>query len=94
MKTLSTIPPIYFAFMSLPFFHVSVAMKTISQGNFISQLFIILLTQLPTACMSFPVGRKISLKECVFVNSALKIHCHVVKNTLLYWFFGDFGQWV
>jgi len=24
-----------------------------------------------------------NLKECVFVNSALKIRCHIVKNTLL-----------
>jgi len=24
-----------------------------------------------------------SLKECVFVNSALNIHCHIVKNTFL-----------
>jgi len=33
-----------------------------------------------------PVGKiaKNSLKECVFfVNSALKIQCHIVKNTLL-----------
>jgi len=26
---------------------------------------------------------KNSLKECVFLNTALKIQCHVVKNTLL-----------
>jgi len=25
---------------------------------------------------------RISLKECVFVNSALEIQCHIVKNTL------------
>jgi len=35
----------------------------------------------------FPVGKivKISLKECDFVHSALKIQCHIVKihNTLL-----------
>jgi len=34
---------------------------------------------------TFPVGKiikKNSLKECVFVSSALKIQCHVVKNTL------------
>jgi len=32
-----------------------------------------------------PVGKmaKNSLKEWVFVNSALKIQCHIVKNTLL-----------
>jgi len=30
-----------------------------------------------------PVGKiaKNSLKECVYVNSALKLQCHVVKNT-------------
>jgi len=27
--------------------------------------------------------KKNSLKECVFVNSAPKVQCHVVKNTLL-----------
>jgi len=27
--------------------------------------------------------KKNSLKECVFVNSALNIQCHVVENTLL-----------
>jgi len=35
---------------------------------------------------AFPVGKiakKSSLKECVFINSAFKIQCHVVKNTLL-----------
>jgi len=33
----------------------------------------------------FPSGknRQKKKKECVFVNSALKMHCHVVKNTLL-----------
>jgi len=34
----------------------------------------------------FPVGKiakKSSLNECVFVNSALKIQRHIVKNTLL-----------
>jgi len=32
-----------------------------------------------------PVGKitKKSLKECVFVNTALKLQCHIVKNTLL-----------
>jgi len=36
-----------------------------------------------------------SLKECVFVNLALKIQCHVVKNTLQQdYFFGDFAHWV
>jgi len=29
------------------------------------------------------IAEKSSLKECVFVNWALKIQCHVVKNTLL-----------
>jgi len=28
-------------------------------------------------------GQKISLKECVYINSALKIQCIIVKNTLL-----------
>jgi len=35
----------------------------------------------------FPVGKnrqKNNLKACVFVNSALKIHCHIGKNTLLH----------
>jgi len=27
--------------------------------------------------------QKSSLKKCVFVNSALNIQCHVIKNTLL-----------
>jgi len=27
--------------------------------------------------------KKNSLKECVFINSALKIQCRVAKNTLL-----------
>jgi len=31
------------------------------------------------------------LKECVFVNSALKTQCHFVKNTDC--FFGDFAHW-
>jgi len=30
-----------------------------------------------------PENLSYSLKECIFVNSALKIQCHVVKNTLL-----------
>jgi len=29
------------------------------------------------------IDKKNSVKECVFVNSALKIQCHVVNNTLL-----------
>jgi len=34
------------------------------------------------------------LKECVFVDSVLKIQCHVVKNTLLQTvFFGNFAHW-
>jgi len=35
------------------------------------------------------------LKKCVFVNSSLKILCHVVKNALLQiaCFFGDFAHW-
>jgi len=48
------------------------------------------------------------VKECVFVNSVLKIQCHVVKNTLIQTaftadihidihgidcFFGDFAHW-
>jgi len=37
--------------------------------------------------------QKNSLKKCVFVNSALKIQFHVLKNTLLYCFFGDFVHW-
>jgi len=35
---------------------------------------------------SLPSGQnyqKNSLKECVLVNSALKIQCHIVKNTLI-----------
>jgi len=35
---------------------------------------------------TFPVSKitkKKSLKECVFINSRLKIQCHIVKNTLL-----------
>jgi len=34
----------------------------------------------------FPSGQnrqKDSLKECVFVNSALNLQCRIVKNTLL-----------
>jgi len=32
--------------------------------------------------------------ECVFVNSALKLQCHIVENTLLQTgFFGDFAYW-
>jgi len=44
-----------------------------------------------------PVGKiakKNSQKECIFVNSALKIQCHIVKSTLLQTaFFGDFAHW-
>jgi len=29
------------------------------------------------------LAKKGSLKECVFVNSALKTQCHIVKITLL-----------
>jgi len=29
------------------------------------------------------VSLKDNLKECVYVNSSLKIQCHIVKNTLL-----------
>jgi len=29
------------------------------------------------------IAKKYNLKECVFVNSALKMKCHIVKNTLL-----------
>jgi len=47
---------------------------------------------------AYPVGKtakKNSLKECVVVNSALNIQCHVVKNVLLQTaFFGDFAHWV
>jgi len=32
--------------------------------------------------------------ECVYVNLALKIQCHIVKNTFLHSFFGDFAHWV
>jgi len=35
---------------------------------------------------------KKSLKERIFVNSALKMQCHVVKNTDC--IFGDFAHWV
>jgi len=33
-----------------------------------------------------PLGKiaKIQSKECVFVNSAFKLQCHIVKNTLLH----------
>jgi len=43
-----------------------------------------------------PNCQKYSLKECVFVNLALKLQCHIVrKNTLLQTaFFGDFAHWV
>jgi len=34
---------------------------------------------------------KIKQSEGVFVNSALKIQCYVVKNTE--YFFGDFAHW-
>jgi len=41
---------------------------------------------LNSSVKSIPVGKntkkKNSLKECAFVNSALKIQCHVVKNTV------------
>jgi len=37
-------------------------------------------------------------RSAFFVNSALKLHYHIVKNTLLYtptdYFFGDFAHWV
>jgi len=54
------------------------------------------------ATRSIPSGQncqKNSLKECVFVNLALKIKCHIVKNTLIQTafsaiFFGDFAHWV
>jgi len=40
------------------------------------------------------IAKKNSLKECVSVNSALKIQCHIVKNALLQTdFFGDFADW-
>jgi len=29
------------------------------------------------------IAKKNSLKECSFVNSALKIQCHIVKSTIL-----------
>jgi len=36
--------------------------------------------------ITYPVGKiaKKSLKGCVFVNSALKIQCRIVKNTLIH----------
>jgi len=37
------------------------------------------------------IAKKNSLKECVFVNSELKIQCYVVKNTLLQT--ADFAHW-
>jgi len=37
---------------------------------------------------------KNSLKECVFVNSALKIPCHIVILAPTDCFFGDFAHWV
>jgi len=33
-------------------------------------------------------------KECVFVNSALKIQCQIVKNIILHCLFGDFAHCV
>jgi len=39
----------------------------------------------PSSTFIFPVGKiakKNTLKECSFVNSALKIQCHIIKNTL------------
>jgi len=44
----------------------------------------------------FSVGKKSpknSLKECVFVNSALKLQYHIVKNTSYRLLFGDFAHW-
>jgi len=42
-----------------------------------------------------PVGKiaKNSLKECMFVNSALKMQCHAVKNTLLQTAFSVSWEW-
>jgi len=38
--------------------------------------------------------QKISLKECVFVNSELKKQYHIVKKyTPTDWFLGDFTHW-
>jgi len=44
---------------------------------------------------SNPVGKiaKKKSKGLRFVNSALKIQCHIVKNTLTDCFFGDFAHW-
>jgi len=36
-----------------------------------------------TVCIQWAKSPKKSLKECVFVNSSLKLHCHFVKNTLI-----------
>jgi len=48
--------------------------------------------------LDIPSGQnrqKNSLKVCIFVNSALKLQCHIIKNTLLQTdFFGDFAHWV
>jgi len=34
-----------------------------------------------------------SLKEYVFVNSAFKIQCYIVKKKLIQTVFGDFAHW-
>jgi len=46
---------------------------------------------------AIPVGkiakRNRNRKETFFINSALKLQCHVVKYTLLDSFLGDFAHW-
>jgi len=45
--------------------------------------------------LSIPSGQNRQKKTVCFVNSALKIQWHVVKNTShTDWFFGDFAHWV
>jgi len=47
--------------------------NTLGNGSLLTNIFTVI---------DFPlskIGKKNSLKECVFVNSALKIQCHVVK---------------
>jgi len=40
------------------------------------------------------IAKKTVLKEYVFLNSSLKIQCHVVKYTPRDCLFGDFAHWV
>jgi len=68
------------------------------KGYTTSATIILSLTRLQEVLSFVPDGRarvRGRPKLRVFVNSALKIQCHVVKNTLLQTaFFGDFAHWV